>query len=615
MCRGRRALLVALLSAPGAVRAQDPVPPAADSAVVADTAGADSSATERLLAVEGQDRIRLRPMPQVTFGEVQPAGARIVLSRDSLDWAAARTVSELLAATANVYLWRGGWRVRPELPNYLGRGATSVEYLVDGRPWLPIGPDSLAVDPSLWSLEFFERVEIERDPARLRVHLYTRSHDRMAPRTEIAVATGDRGFARYLGAFEKRYPSGFGLTLAADYTGANAPDGGTGSASVTNGLVQLSYRPTTRLGAQLQVMVQAPIRDPLLDPQAESDTLDHGLEGTRTDAELRFSLRPANEVTGWRADAWAARTAWSGDTAAQVVGTFGAIVGYRRPTWSGELQALHHTEWTSLDARAALGWTPGRLITGAVEGVHQQHEDDRTSNWATARLGIVLPRGSDLLLGLSLPVGLRLGATVSHGNRVDVPSLVEVKPSSFTDYALTAALDAGRLTGEARWLSTDAWQPVPYRAFLGVPGFRGQPRTEWITASARFAPLSWFSIASHYEHPLGGSLPDGVPPHHAWTTATVTSRFLHNFPSGIFRLKVQGVLESWSPGVIGRDGEGAAIELPGLTFLRGIVQLQIGPFIAYWDRVNFQATRQGHVPGYPILSLGSSYGIRWAFSN
>jgi hypothetical protein len=75
------------------------------------------------------------------------------------------------------------------------------------------------------------------------------------------------------------------------------------------------------------------------------------------------------------------------------------------------------------------------------------------------------------------------------------------------------------------------------------------------------------------------------------------------------------VVETWSPGVIGRDTEGGPIQLPGLTFVRGIIQLQIGPFIAYWDRVNFQGTRQGHVPGYPILSLGSSYGIRWEFSN
>jgi hypothetical protein len=49
--------------------------------------------------------------------------------------------------------------------------------------------------------------------------------------------------------------------------------------------------------------------------------------------------------------------------------------------------------------------------------------------------------------------------------------------------------------------------------------------------------------------------------------------------------------------------------------VRGIIQLKIGSFIAYWDRVNFQATRVGHVPGYPVLSLGQSYGVRWEFRN
>lgn len=609
-----RVLLVVATLTPVAVSAQDPVP-AADSAAAADSVAADSTSTERLLAVEGQSRIRLRPMSRVTLADVQPAQARTVLTRDSLDWAAARTVAEVIGAHAPVYLWRGGWRVRPELPNLLGRGAGSIEYVVDGRPWLPIGPDSLAVDPSLWSLEFFERIEIEHDPARLRVFLYTRSHDRLAPRTEIAVATGDRGFARYLGAFERRYASGFGLSLAADYTGVNAADGGTGGGNITNGFVQFSYRPTPRLGAQLQVMVQAPQREALLDPQSQSDTLDPGLEGTRTDAELRVSLQPTSGVTGWRGDAWVARTAWSGDTAEQQVGTFGTVIGYRRPTWSADLQAMHHTEWTPLDGRLALGWTPGRFFTAAIDGAYQQHEEDRVSQWATARIGFAVPRGTRLPLGLSLPVGLRLGGSASHGDRVAAPSLAALEPEGFTDYELSVGLDAGWLSGEARWKSTDAWQALPYRAFGAVAGFARQPRTEWVTAQARFAPTNWFSIASHYEHPLGGAMPEGVPPHHAWTTATVNSRFLKNFPSGIFRLKVQGVLESWSPGVIGRDGDGNVIELPGLTFVRGIVQLEIGPFTAYWDRVNFQATRQGHVPGYPILSLGSSYGIRWRFDN
>ncbi len=603
-----------LLVAPVVARGQDVVPPP-DSAAAADSTKADSSSTERLLAVEGQAGVRLATMPRVEYGGVQPAGSRIVLTRDSIDWAPARTVAELLAAVSPVYLWRGGWRARPELPNLLGHGAESVSYVVDGRPWLAIGPDSTAIDPSLWSLELFDRVEIERAPAQLRVYLFTRAHDRLAPRTAIAVSTGDRGFSQYFGSFEKRYPSGFGLSLAADYTGVNAPDGGSGAANLTNGWAQLSWRPSARLGAQAQVMIQAPRRDPLL-AIAATDTIDPGINGNRTDAELRVSLRSAAGETGWHGDAWAARTTWRSDLLDAQVGTFGAMVGYRKPTWSGELQALHHTRWTGLDSRLAMGWTPSAGLAAAIEGVYQRHEGDRITKYATARIGLTIPRGSHLpLLGLGIPVGLRVGGTASHGDRVTIPSITDLAAESFADYELMAAIDAGWLTAEGRWLSTDAWHAAPYRAFPTVVAFDRQPRTEWFTMRARLAPNNWFSLATNYEHPMSGALPDGVPPHHAWSTATVNSRFLHNFPSGIFRLQVQGVVETWSPGIIGRNADGEAIDLPGLTFVRGIIQFQLGPFTAYWDRVNFQATKKGHVPGYPILSLGSSYGIRWTFTN
>ena len=80
-------------------------------------------------------------------------------------------------------------------------------------------------------------------------------------------------------------------------------------------------------------------------------------------------------------------------------------------------------------------------------------------------------------------------------------------------------------------------------------------------------------------------------------------------------MKLQGMIESWSPGVIGRTAQGDPIALPGRTFVRGWLQFKIGPFIAYYDRVNFRAVRAGTVPGYPIPSLASSFGIRWDFLN
>jgi hypothetical protein len=127
--------------------------------------------------------------------------------------------------------------------------------------------------------------------------------------------------------------------------------------------------------------------------------------------------------------------------------------------------------------------------------------------------------------------------------------------------------------------------------------------------------VSWFTIATHYEHPLQGALPEGQPPKHSYTTATIRSRFLRNFPSGIFGLKVQAVVENWGAGVSGRDSMGVAVSVPGSTYIRGLIQFQIGPFFAYYDRVNMSGNKTGYVSGYPVSGFGSTFGVRWEFSN
>ena len=169
-------LLLGVLVFGGAAasRAQVVVPPT-DSARVADSLrkAADTLSTaDRVLQAQGQERVLLRTLDRVGTGTLLTPHSRIVLTRDSIDWATAQTVSELIARVPGVYLWRGGWQGRAEMPNYLGRGATSVEYLLDGVPYLPVGPDSLAADPSLWSLSLLDRVEVERGAGQLRVMLF-----------------------------------------------------------------------------------------------------------------------------------------------------------------------------------------------------------------------------------------------------------------------------------------------------------------------------------------------------------------------------------------------------------------------------------------------------------
>lgn len=587
--------------------AQDPVRAAVDTTADSLRAKRDTlSSTDRLLQEQRKQRVQLQPLPLSGVGELLPVGSRQVFTRDSIDWAPAQTVSDMLALVPGVFVQRGGWLGRPELPNYQGRGAASVEYLLDGVPYLPIGPDSAAIDPSMLALSLLDRIEVERGPGLLRVSLFTRRHDRLAPRTRIGVAAGDQGVARYLGDFERRYTSGIGLGLAADYFGVNAFQGGAAAANATNIWAQAGWIPSPRFGVQAQLTAQLVDRGALLSGGTEEspgDTISPFIKGSRTDLQLRGSWHRQDDGLGPRVDLFAARTRWTSDSIHQDIGHLGGTAAWRAPAWSAQLSAWHHTEWTPLDARLSLGWAPIGRVSGSVTAVTQHHSGDRSSGWLEGRVGV------------SLPFGVRLSGVVRDGHRVESPALTDAPEQRFTDVEGTAGISWRRLGLETGYSRNDGWSPVAFRQLLLVPSVGAMPRTEWLTIRGRLVPLSWFTLETHYEHPLKAALPEGQPPHHAYSTATIRSRFLRNFPSGIFGLKVQAVVESWSPGVIGRDSTGTAIPLPGASFVRGLIQFQIGPFFAYYDRANFRGSKAGYVPGYPVPSLGSTFGVRWEFSN
>ncbi len=605
MVRSRIATsLLLVLLAPGASLAAQVVSPP-------DSIKADSlrkrpdtlTTTDQLIKNSAMALVQLQPLPLAGASALYPPGARRVFTRDSIDWIAAQTVGDLLAAVSGVYLQRGGGFGRPEMPTYRAGGAGSVEFVVDGMPFTPMGRDSLAVDPSFFSLALFDRLEVIHSPSTLRVMLWTRRHDRQATRTKIGLSTGDLGLARYLASFERRYPSGWGLSLAADYFGVNAPPGGSGGSRVTNAFAQVGYLSGAHFGVQAQVLVEAIRRDVLLSDGTAGDTLTDALAGTRTEGQLRASWTENATGLGGRVDLYAGRTTWRGDSVNRSLGHFGAIAAYRQPTWSSELSIWNQTQWTPLDARAVLGWSPIERVSGSIELAEQRHVGDRQSAWATARLGV------------RLPLDLLASGVVSEGHRVLVPALVDDSVRRFTDYSATIAFNRRRIGVDVGYVRNDAGQPVAFSEFRGVPQLGPRPVVEWASVHARLAVLGWLTLESRYDHPLNGVLPDGVPPHHALSTATINSRFLHNFPSGVFRLKVQGVMESWSPGLAGRDTAGAAIAQPGATFFRGVFQLQIGSFIVFWDRANMRASKPGYLPGYRLPSLMSTYGVRWEFAN
>jgi hypothetical protein len=591
-------------------RAQDPIPVRPPDSLKADSLRPRQdtiSTTDRLLKVQKDQQVQLQPLPLCGVASLQPAGSRTIFTRDSIDWAAAQSVGELVQRVAGVFLERSDWIGSPELPNFFGHGAASVLYELDCMPMLAIGVDSVAVDPSPLPLAFLDRVEVEASPGLMRVFLFTRRHDRAAPRTKIGASQGDRSVSRYLGMFERRYGSGIGLSIGANYASVNPGNSqlaGTGGNQIGSGWFQLGYVPSARFAIQAQLLTNSVTRNLLLDDLTR-DTLSRQVTGSRTDLQLRAAWRQRPDGLGSSLDVIAAHTSWTSDSAPgnQGIGALGAIGAFRRPTWSAQLSAWHYARQTPLDSRLDVGWAPTDRLAGSLELVAQRHEGARQSQWATARVGI------------KLPFGFRVGGTVSDGHRVQAPSLRDDVAQRFTDAQVTAGFDSRRLTIDAGYASDDGWRPQAFPEFVAIVALAPLARTTWVTAHARIAPVGFLTLETVYQNPVSGGAADASPPQHMLSTATIRSRFLRNFPSGIFDLKLQGVLENWGAGIGGRDAQGAAIALPAATFFRAIIQMQIGPFIVYYDKSNLQATKTGYVPGYPIQPIGSSFGIRWEFSN
>ncbi|HVX88960.1 MAG TPA: Plug domain-containing protein, partial [Gemmatimonadales bacterium] len=285
----RFGLAASALIAAGPLSAQIPTP-------TIDTTAADSQrvdslrqdATRRYLAAESLSVRSLATLPDLGADGPRAAGSRVVLDRRAIAWRTAESVADLLAEVPGVYVWRGGWFGRPMYANFRGRGATGISWYLDGVPWTPLGPDSVGVDPARFSLALLERVEIERWPGELRVHLYTPQYARRAPRSRIGIATGEFKITRYQGDLEYRWSSGMGLTVATEYFDAPAPTNVRGDARLTSTLIRTQWVPRPDRGVQLQYYTQAPALDPYVG--LTGDTLGARLRGTQSDLQARAFL-------------------------------------------------------------------------------------------------------------------------------------------------------------------------------------------------------------------------------------------------------------------------------------------------------------------------------------
>lgn len=590
----------AALGGPFALAAQNPDSAATDT-ILTDSLRHGVDETQKLLDGQALELRRVPVMPALGSDGPAPALSRIVLDRDSIDWHDAESLGDLLQAQPGVYLWRAGWIGQPEYPDYQGRGAASIRYFLDGVPWLPMGPDSAGVDPSSFPLTLLDRVEIERWPGQLVVRLYTRRDDRLAPRSRIVVAAGDRKFARFGGGLERHYLSGFSFSLGADYLNAPARSGENTDASDLAILLRGSYLPSPRLGFEYQVLRTSPQHN-TWQLFATTDSLGHSLKGDRTDGYFRGFYRTGTEGNGAELDLLAGSSHWSGDSVSQTAGLVGATATYRRPTWRLGASAMSWSRWTPLDTRIDGGWTPVAGLAVSGEAVHQKHDGDRASDWIGVQVGVTLPRS--LVLEGSLRVGSEVG----------IPAILTDPAQDLRDWRVGAGWQRRVVGVEAAWVHTAAYRPTGYQPYIQVPTLAPVGAADWLEVSARVSPRQWLLLEARYGDPQRVTV-DGVPPTHSIVTATIRSKFLRQYRSGIFDLKLQLAMEAWGRGIIGRDTTGAAVTLPGATFFRGQFELQLGSFIFYYTRVNLRNTQLGYVPGFQIPTGGQTFGVRWEFVN
>lgn len=556
----------------------------------------DSTSTaERLAALV---RERVPTMPRLGSEALLPAGSRYVITRDSLDWSGAATVGDVLAGVPGAFLWRAGGISRPEPANFAGRGAASVEYVLDGIPYLALGPDSTGVDPALLPLGLLDRIEIERWPSTLRVRLYSRSNDRAAAESHIVLAAGPSSLAHYEAAFDRRFTSGFGGKFGMDYLKVPSPGSSTGAFLGTHLLGEASYVPTSRGGVAFQFLSSSIDRDAFSD----GGPVGERVEGRRTDLRLHAFAAGRDDGMGLRADLVATRASWDSMGIDQSVARAGGVLTWRRPRTSAIASAYYGSRWTRLDAELAVGWSPAALVTLGLNGRYRTHVGGRSSAWAGARAGIDLPGGASLY------------GSARAGTIVAAPADLSSAEQDIREGEVGLLWRRRFIGFDARAARTAAFDPTPFQEISSIPQLDSTPEATWLSAQGYLRPIEWFTVTGSTAAPTG-TAPSGAPARHWTAEGTIRSRFQRTFRSGVFDLKLSLGYEGWQQGILGFDELGAPVVLPEAHFLRSHFQVSIESFTVFWQSRNLLNEVDAHVPGFHIPRYSGFFGVRWGFRN
>jgi hypothetical protein len=572
------ALLPAAALAPARAAGQDSVPPPPPPAVL--------------------------PAPPVETppGPLSP-GSRLVFTRDSTLWSSGYTLADLLIEVPGTYVARTGFVGQPTPVHYGGRAAAGIEILYDGQPLVAIGADSVAVDPGRISLIGLARVEVERYPAFLRVHLVSERHDLPGARSLLRIVNGDFRTAGYAGLFQYRWRAGVGLDVSADYFNAKGGQGTERDATWFDLRAAVDWTPTPLVSAVFQV------RSLTRDREATTNTDGPGIParnagrreglfrlvaGTRPHRQ-GLSFEAGVQSTRWKADSTSA------DTAIGERSMHAGFLGVRIAGASAvaDLQTRVTDYHTPLETTLRAGWMPFAWLTLSGNARMASHRGDRRSRSAAGSLA--LHGGAFSLVG---------DARWAHA--VAAPVLDDDTAQTTLDLGARAGFASRRLTLRAGLERRDAFQAPGLSPVPDWPGFPPSPVATFVVADASVRAGA-LTLGGWFADPVTGGAPAFEPPSHRRVALTFRSQFLRTFRSGAFDLKVQVALEAWGAGTAGVDATGAPVALPGTSVAEAFLQVELASFHAFYSLRNALRSREGYVPGFEFPRNLQTFGVKWVF--
>ena len=436
-------------------------------------------------------------------------------------------------------------------------------------------------------------------PSGLNIYLVSKEYGGTQPRSFLRVMAGAFSTGAYAGLFQKRWPSGLGLDLAADFVGTEGSGGAARSDQTFDLWGRLKWIPSQRTGASYQVRRQNHDRDAVGDDVRER-------RGARTDYIFSMFAGTGGDGMGFRSEAILATSAWSSDSTAadtldQTVRQAQLKLRYMTPNWTvaatgmiGDARVL-----SGVDGR--IGWVPIPGVVLAGDAYWHRHAGKRTSVGAHGAVG--------LYAGPFSVVG-----DVQFGDAVQAPAILADSAQRAVARSIRTGIETRPLAGHVALVRRDAFLPLPYAELGVIDGFDSSTAATYVVADVKLQSSRALTLEAWYSTPTQGEAPNLQPPKHGRAQITFRSKFWRTFRSGAFDLKVQVAMEYWSPGIAGLAG-GNPVELEGAKYYEGFIQFQIASFQGFWNLRNMLNSEDPYIPGlaYPISV--QTFGVKWEFSN